>query len=163
MMRARIFSRLSSPYLSLLFRWVLGVIFVYAGLIKIADPLGFAHALYNYHLLPAWLINPLAILLPWIEVMVGVSLLAGVMIPGGALVATGMLAIFAVAIVISLIRGLDVACGCFSTSAAAEHLTWLYVARDLLLLVMGMHIVLFDLGYASLTRTILRRLKRAGI
>lgn len=53
MMRARIISWIASPYLSLLFRWCLGVIFVYAGLVKIADPLGFALALYNYHILPA--------------------------------------------------------------------------------------------------------------
>jgi putative oxidoreductase len=159
-MRARGFSRLASPYLSLLFRWLLGVIFAYAGLIKIADPLGFAHALYNYHLLPSWLINPLAICLPWAEVMVGVSLLAGVMIPGGALVMSGMLAIFAAAIGINLIRGLDVACGCFSTSAGAEHITWLYVVRDLLFLVMGMHILLFDQAYASLTRLIQTQLHR---
>lgn len=161
-MRARTISWFASPWLSLLFRWCLGVIFVYAGLVKIADPPGFAHALYNYHILPAWLINPLAIMLPWIELMAGVSLIAGVMISGGALVVGGLLAIFAVAIVVSLIRGLDIACGCFSTSAAAEPITWLYVVRDLILLGMGVHILLFDQGYASLSRTILRRLKRAG-
>jgi len=154
MMRAKIISWFTSPLLALLFRWCLGVIFVFAGLIKIADPLGFAHALYNYHILPTWMINPLAILLPWIEVMVGVSLLAGVMILGGALMVSGMLAVFAAVLVISLIRGLDVACGCFSTSAAAEHVTWLYVVRDIFLLGMGIHILLFDRGYASLTRLI---------
>jgi hypothetical protein len=108
------------------------------------------------------MINPLAICLPWIEVLAGASLLVGIMISGGALVASGMLAVFAVAIVVSLIRGLDIACGCFSTSAAAEPITWLYVVRDLILLGMGAHILLFDQGYASLSRTILRRLKRAG-
>jgi putative oxidoreductase len=154
MMRARISSWLASPFLSLLFRLILGVIFVYAGLVKIADPLGFAHVLYNYHILPGWMINPLAICLPWIEVMAGAGLLAGIMIPGGALVVSGMLAIFAVVIGISLIRGLGIACGCFSTSASAEPISWLYVARDLLLLGMGIHIFLFDQGYASLARLI---------
>jgi putative oxidoreductase len=160
MMRARIISWLASPYLSLLFRLILGVIFVYAGLVKIADPLGFALALYNYHILPGWMINPLAICLPWIEVMVGAGLIAGIMIPGGALVVSGLLAIFAVAIGISLIRGLDIACGCFSTSAGAEPITWLYVVRDILLLGMGVHILLFDQGYASLARLIQTQLRR---
>jgi len=159
-MRARISSWLASPYLSLLFRWFLGAIFVYAGLVKIADPLGFALALYNYHILPAWMINPLAICLPWVEVIIGAGLLAGIMIPGGALVVSGMLAIFAVAIVVSLIRGLGIACGCFSTSVAAEPITWLYVVRDLLLLGMGVHILLFDKAYASLPRLIQTRLSR---
>jgi putative oxidoreductase len=159
-MRARIISWFASPYLSLLFRWCLGVIFVYAGFVKIADPLGFALALYNYHILPPWMINPLAICLPWVEVIIGASLLAGVMIPGGALVVSGMLVIFAVAIGISLIRGLDIACGCFSTSASAEPITWLAVVRDLLLLGMGVHILLFDQGYASLARLIQTQLPR---
>jgi putative oxidoreductase len=151
-MRARIISWFASSYLSLLFRLFLGVLFLYAGFIKIADPLGFAQALYNYHILPGWMINPLAIFLPWVEVMAGASLLAGIMIPGGALVVSGMLAIFAVAIGISLIRGLDIACGCFSTSSSAEPITWLYLVRDLILLGMGVHILLFDQGYASLPR-----------
>jgi putative oxidoreductase len=160
MMRARIISWFASPYLSLLFRLILGVIFVYAGLVKIADPLGFALALYNYHILPGWMINPLAICLPWIEVMVGAGLIAGIMISGGALVVSGMLVVFAVAIGIGLIRGLDITCGCFSTSVGAEPITWLYVARDLLLLGMGIHILLFDQGYASLARLIQTRLPR---
>ena len=159
-MRARIISWFVSPFLSLLFRWLLGAIFVYAGLVKIADPLGFALALYNYHILPAWMINPLAICLPWVEVIIGAGLLAGIMIPGGAFVVSGMLAIFAVVTGISLIRGLDIACGCFSTSAGAEPITWLYVVRDLLLLGMGVHVLLFDQGMASLDRTIRRRMKR---
>jgi putative oxidoreductase len=162
MMRARIISWLASPYLSLFFRLFLGVIFVYAGLVKIADPQGFAHALYNYHILPAWLINPLAICLPWVEMLAGASLLVGIMIPGGALVVSGMLAIFAVAIVVDLIRGLDIACGCFSTSAAAEPITWLYVVRDIFLLGMGVYILLFDRGYASLARLIQMRLQKIG-
>jgi len=63
-------------------------------------------------------------------------------------------------LVISLIRGLDIVCGCFSTSASAEHITWLYVVRDLILLGMGVHIFLFDRGHASLTRLIQERLSK---
>ena len=159
-MRAKIISWLASPLLSLLFRWCLGVIFVYAGLVKIADPQGFSHALYNYHILPAWLINPLAICLPWIEVLAGASLLVGIMISGGALVVSGMLAVFAVAIVVSLIRGLGITCGCFSTSASAEPITWLAVVRDLAFLGMGVHILFFDQGYVSLARLIQAQLPR---
>lgn len=160
MMRARIVSLLASPFLSLLFRLFLGILFVYAGLVKIFDPLGFAHALYNYHILPAWLINPLAIILPWIEVLAGASLLVGIMISGGALVVSGLLAVFAIAIGVSLIRGLDIACGCFSTAAAAEPISWLAVVRDLLLLGMGVQILLFDQGHVSLTRFIQTQLLR---
>jgi uncharacterized membrane protein YphA (DoxX/SURF4 family) len=158
--RARILSWFASPFLALLFRLFLGCLFFYAGFIKIADPPGFAHALYNYHILPAWLINPAAIILPWIEVLAGAGLVAGIMIQGGALVVSGLLTVFAVVLGISLIRGLDVACGCFSTASTAEPITWLYLVRDLALLAMGVHILLFDRGYASLPRLIQTRLPK---
>jgi uncharacterized membrane protein YphA (DoxX/SURF4 family) len=133
---------------------------LYAGFIKIADPPGFAQALFNYHILPGWMINPLAICLPWVEVLAGAGLLIGIMIPGGALVVSGLLAVFAVVLGISLMRGLNVACGCFSTSAAAEPITWFYLVRDLILLGMGVQILLFDQGYASLARLIQTQLLR---
>jgi uncharacterized membrane protein YphA (DoxX/SURF4 family) len=158
--RAKIISWFASPYLSLLFRLFLGCLFLYAGFIKIADPPGFAQALFNYHILPGWMINPLAICLPWVEVLAGAGLLIGIMIPGGALVVSGLLAVFAVVLGISLMRGLNVACGCFSTSAAAEPITWFYLVRDLILLGMGVQILLFDQGYASLARLIQTQLLR---
>jgi len=152
MIRARIMTVLTSPAMSLLFRLLLGVIFLYAGIIKITDPLGFAQALYNYHILPGWMINPAAIILPWVELMVGASLLLGIWTQGGALLASGLLGIFACALIINLMRGLDTACGCFSTSTSAEPITWLYLVRDLTLLVMGIHVFLFDQGVASVER-----------
>jgi uncharacterized membrane protein YphA (DoxX/SURF4 family) len=153
-MKTRVIAWATSPLLSLLFRWLVGVIFLYAGVVKVADPHGFALALYNYHLLPGWMINPMAIILPWVEIMVGVSLLVGIWTQGGVLLASGLLALFACALAINLIRGLDVACGCFSTSPRAGSITWLYLMRDLALLGMGVHILLFDRGIASLVRAI---------
>jgi len=79
--------------------------------------MGFALSIYNYKLLPDGLINVAAILLPWLEVIVGGSLLLGIGTAGGALIATALFSIFAGALTINLIRGLDIACGCFSTAA----------------------------------------------
>jgi len=159
-MRTRVMAWCTSPFISCLFRWLLGALFLYAGVVKAADPHGFSLALYNYHLLPGWLINPLAIILPWVELMAGVSLLVGIWTQGGALLASALLAIFALALGISLIRGLDIACGCFSTSSGAEPITWLYLVRDLILLGMGAYILFFDQGYASLARLIQTRLHK---
>ena len=128
---------------------------------KVSDPAGFAEALYNYHLLPGWMINPVAIILPWVEVVIGVSLLVGICTQGGALLGSGLLGIFACALAINLARGLDIACGCFSTSTSAEPITWLYLVRDLALMGMGVHILLLDQGIASLVRTI-QRADRVG-
>src|SRR4030042_2492004 len=148
-MRARIIALYTSPVLALLFRVILGVIFLYAGVIKIVDPLGFAQALYNYRILPGWMINPAAIILPWVEVMVGGSLLLGIRTLGGGLLVSSLLWIFALALGINLVRGVDISCGCFSPSNTASPITWFHLARDLILLGMGLFIVLFDQGMAS--------------
>ena len=67
-------------------RLVLGTVFLSAGITKIVDPAGFALAVYNYHILPAWLVNLAAVTLPWIEVVAGVCLVLGLWVPGSALV-----------------------------------------------------------------------------
>jgi putative oxidoreductase len=135
--------------LVLSFRLVLGGIFLYAGIIKVIDPFGFAQSIYNYHLLPGWLINPFAIFLPWIEIVVGAALILGVFVPGSSLIVTGLLFMFAVALAFSLARGLDISCGCFSTSQKAGLITWKYLARDVVFLAMSCAVFFFDQGHFS--------------
>jgi uncharacterized membrane protein YphA (DoxX/SURF4 family) len=137
-----------------MFRWCLGGIFLYAGYTKVCDPHGFAQAIYNYRLLAGWMISPLAILLPWVEILVGLNLLSGIWTSGAGLLASVMLGIFGSALAISLARGLDIACGCFTTTTASEAITWLHLLRDLVLMGMAIHVLLFDRGMASVERLI---------
>jgi uncharacterized membrane protein YphA (DoxX/SURF4 family) len=148
MTKAALARIIASPWLSSLFRVILGAVFLYAGSTKVGDPDGFAQALYNYRILPGLLINPMAIVLPWIEVMVGLSLLSGILYVGGAFLATGLLSTFAVALGISMLRGLDIACGCFSTSGTGGSISWSYLLRDLFLLAMAVCVSLFDRGWS---------------
>jgi len=154
MMKSRFIGWCLSPVLSVLFRWFLGVIFLYAGLIKASDPHGFAHSIYDYRLLLGWMINPMAILMPWVEILVGISLLLGILTQGAALVGSGLMAVFTGALGISLARGLAIACGCFSTSSTAEPATWLNLLENLVLLGMGVHVFLFDQGLFRVSRLI---------
>lgn len=126
------------------FRIVLAAVFIYAGVGKVMDPVGFAQDIFNYRLLPGWLVNPVSVVLPWVEIAAGLSLLTGVLLPGGALVVTGLLAVFASALAISLARGLDISCGCFGSSASAQGITWWYLLRDLALLSMGAAVLLLS-------------------
>jgi uncharacterized membrane protein YphA (DoxX/SURF4 family) len=143
---------LTSPVVALLFRLALGAVFVYAGLVKGSDPQGFGQSIYNYQILPGWVITPMAILLPWVEVLVGASLLLGVLLRGGSLMASGLLAVFVIALIFNLARGLDIACGCFSTGSNEGAGTSIYLLRDLTLLAMGIHVFLLDQGLASFSR-----------
>lgn len=151
---------LGSAWLSLAFRLSLGAIFFYAGLVKSQDPAGFAHAIYNYRILPGWLINPVAIVLPWVEMVLGASLLLGMWVAGASLLASGFLGIFALALCLNLVRGLDIECGCFSTAGSGPGNTLWYFLRDILLLAMAVHVVLFDRGLGSIGRLMQRESER---
>ncbi len=124
-------------YLVLMVRLALGGIFVYAGIPKILNPAAFAEAVYNYQILPDVLINLVAIVLPWTEVVVGGLLVAGLWMPGAVLVCTLMLASFITALVFNLARGLNIHCGCFSVDAGDPINNWT-IARDISFFLMAL-------------------------
>lgn len=94
--------------------------FVIAAIPKIADPPAFAHMIYNYRLLPGPAINALALVMPWIEMLVGVALILGVWKREAAIVAGILLLVFLVAIGVNLARGHAVDCGCFDVRSAGK-------------------------------------------
>ncbi|HNY70014.1 MAG TPA: MauE/DoxX family redox-associated membrane protein [Syntrophorhabdus sp.] len=142
-------------------RMALGAMFVYAGVTKIIDPAGFAMSVYNYHLLPGWLVNITAIMLPWVEVAAGTSLVLGLWTQGGALITAGLLLVFTLALGFNLSRGLDIACGCFSTSASGEPITWWYLLRDSSLLGASLLVLFYEQGFLSLEHMVLTLRRRS--
>lgn len=94
--------------------------FVVAALPKIADPPAFAHMIYNYRMLPGGLVNALALVLPWVELLAGLALILGVWKKEAAVVAAVLLIVFIVAIGFNLARGHAVDCGCFDVSSAGK-------------------------------------------
>jgi uncharacterized membrane protein YphA (DoxX/SURF4 family) len=145
------FSRIIPP-VSFAARMILGVIFLYAGAVKIIDPSGFARDISNYRILPDLLVNTCAVVLPWIEAISGLSLILGMGIEGGALLIGSLLTVFFIALSSSLIRGLDISCGCFSTSPEAHRITWTFLVRDLSLLAMAGLVFFQDTGIGSMSR-----------
>jgi len=97
----------------LLFRLVLGGLFVYAGAIKALEPLDFAQSIRNYDIVGQALSFFAALVLPWLEILAGVFLIAGVWTRGAALVISGLLVFFIALTVVTMVRGLDIDCGCF--------------------------------------------------
>jgi uncharacterized membrane protein YphA (DoxX/SURF4 family) len=76
-------------------RWGIGLLFIYMGLNKALDPVGFLKLVRQYDLVDsAWLLNSVAATLPWFEVFCGALLVAGIGIRGTALVLILMLAPF---------------------------------------------------------------------
>lgn len=111
-------------------RMLLGGVFVYASADKILHPLAFAKSINNYQILPDNLINLTAIILPWLELILGSLLIFGVWLSGAVALTNLLLAAFFAALLLNLARGLNVDCGCFSTTATVNPSTSWYVIRD---------------------------------
>lgn len=118
-------------------RIILGMIFLFACYDKLLHPQGFAQIIYNYQVLPDSLVNITAILMPWVELFLGLSLIVNVWIPGAVVLVNLLLLSFFSMLIFNLIRGLDVSCGCFSTTPGETGSDYLIVLRDLSFLVVS--------------------------
>ncbi len=135
----------------LIFRVILGVIFIYASLDKIAHPEQFARIIYNYKILPPFLINVFAITLPWVELIAGLFLILGIFTESASLLICMMLMVFVVAISINLYRGIDLNCGCFSTDPAGKKEGANLLIKDFIFLFLGIMVFFFNKNFASLS------------
>lgn len=105
------------PRATLAARLILGLVFLLAALPKIADPPGFAKAIWAYELVPAWGLNLLALGLPWLECFAALALVLGVWVRAASLWVGVMLLAFILALAINLARRHPVDCGCFGQAA----------------------------------------------
>ena len=96
-------------------RLILGGVFIYASIHKIAHPADFARSIANYHMTPYVLLHPMALFLPWLEMVCGLALVSGFRMRGAAWILAVMLVVFIVAIASAMAQGLDISCGCFDT------------------------------------------------
>jgi putative oxidoreductase len=135
----------------LIFRLVLGATFIYASLDKIAHPEQFAKIVYNYKILPGFLINIFAVTLPWVEFLAGCFLILGIFTESASLLLSFLLVIFVVAISINLLKGVNLNCGCFSTDPAGKKEGVSLLFKDFLFLFMGLMVFFFNKGFATIS------------
>lgn len=113
-----------------LLRLALAGILLAASAGKIMDPQGFSAVVRDYQILPSALIAPTAVILPWLELVLGILLLAGRMRLGTLLLVNALLLTFLGALIANYFRGIDVGCGCFSTTREASSPMLWYIVRD---------------------------------
>ena len=101
-----------NKYLILLFRIVVGAIFLWASFDKIIDPVKFARDISNYHIVPLGLENTIALILPWLEFFIGTGLIIGVMVDGSIIISSVLLITFNIMIAQAMARGFNIDCGC---------------------------------------------------
>jgi putative oxidoreductase len=111
---------------------IIGGLFIYAGVVKVLDPVEFAGDIDNYKVLP-WPVGVrLAFYLPWLEILSGLALITGILYRGGVFILTALMFVFIVATVVAKARGLDISCGCFGHASQYLSFAW-HLALDFLL------------------------------
>jgi uncharacterized membrane protein YphA (DoxX/SURF4 family) len=143
----------ANPWIALAARVIVGFVFIYASLDKIAHPAEFAGIVNNYRILPHELINLTAILLPWVELAAGLLLVLGLFSRGSALIISLMLVVFIAAISYNVARGLDFNCGCFDTGKDGMVIGWTKIGQNIVLLALSLH-ALFRRSALALGRSL---------
>ncbi len=130
--------------MSLVARWTLAYVFFAACWYKVLDPADFALSVATYGILPTVLVNPFAIIVPWLEFTAALMLLTGFRAQAGALLTGAMMLIFTIALVIALIEGLDMSCGCFASTETGESINRMTLLRDVLLMAISAYVLVYD-------------------
>ena len=131
---------LANPFLTIISRIIVGVVFVSYGVDKIITPKDFAHSILNYQILPPSMVNIMALVLPWIEVIGGILLLLGIRLRASAFLLGLLLVTFIMAISAAMLRGLEINCGC---SAHSEPVGFQKILEDSLYLALCVQIMVY--------------------
>lgn len=132
-------------------RFVLGALLIWAGAAKVGHPEALASAIAGFRLLPSMVVAPLAVILPYVEILLGLYLVAGLFTRVAAWIATAQFVVYAGAIASAVLRGIPANCGCFGPGDAAVA-DWPHVAFDLALAALALFIALRAPGAFALDR-----------
>src|SRR4051812_46489231 len=93
--------------------FIIGAVFIYAGIIKLLDPVGFGNDIDNYKMLPWTISVRLAFFLPWLEIFAGLAVIFRRLYFGGLFILLALVVVFIGGSIFAKARGLDISCGCF--------------------------------------------------
>ena len=146
------------PWITLLFRLILGGVLFVAGAVKVSDPYGSATSVRAYQMLPVDLANLLGFTLPFIEIVIGAFLIAGVWVRVMASAGAMLMVAFIIAIGQAWARGISLDCGCFGKGGLldTEELPTLSytleILRDIALAAIGIYLYRFPRGKLGLDK-----------
>ena len=132
---------IDNDYLTLIFRLIVGGVFIYASFYKILEPATFAKSIWFYHMVPGSLINLMAIYLPWLELLVGIGIIFGCNYRGAVVLVNLMMILFMIALATAVSRGISIDCGCFKAAQATDSSAMDALIRDIGLLVLTVQLL----------------------
>ena len=143
--------------IGLLARLVLGGTLLFAGGLKVGNPLGSARAVQGYDVMPFEVARFIGYALPWLEIVVGLLLVLGLFTRISAVVGALLMLAFVVGIAQAWARGLTIDCGCFGGGGqvgAAETKYGREILRDLGFALCGAWLIARPRTTYSLDRTL---------
>ena len=132
---------MKTRFIKIILRVIIGAVFIVAGLEKVLQPEVFSHAIKNYHLVPAGMVNFLALGIPMTELGAGVCLLLGIKPRIMGWVICLFLLSFLGAIAHALWVGIPISCGCFLGDDASIGSMWTSFFRDCVLLAATLYMI----------------------
>jgi uncharacterized membrane protein YphA (DoxX/SURF4 family) len=127
-------------------RLLLGVVFIWSSFGKLQYPHDFLSTIYSYGVVGSKIGLLMAVLLPWLEMLVGVCLFAGIWLGSSSFIAAMLLAMYLAAQAIVLWRGLRVGCGCFTVFEHESEVSWLTIMRTSILLSLAFFVSYLEVG-----------------
>ena len=113
-------------WLPIIARLAIGGVLLYAGILKLNNAADFALDIEHYKMLPEPVINFMAIVMPWNEVVIGSMLMLALWPRAVSLLSAALFMIFGIAVTQAILRHLNIECGCFgkagSTQIGLKHL-----------------------------------------
>jgi uncharacterized membrane protein YphA (DoxX/SURF4 family) len=132
----------TSEYLALVLRFLVGGMFIWASMTKIKYPPQFAQNVANYGMVPYWFLDFSATVLPWVELLTGLFLIIGLRARAAAMILGGLLVMFTVMVIINIFKGETFSCGCYDT--VGERIGWLKVLKNTGWLLLTIQVFFFD-------------------
>ena len=131
-------------------RFILGAIFLWAGIVKAGASEGFAVALAPFTILPEPWLGPFAIVLAWTEIIAGILILLPRVHVVGAMMIFLLSLVFIGVLTWALSQGIIVSCGCFGgdepPSASAMQAA---IVRDVAIAAAAAGVILFKVRRRS--------------
>ncbi|MGJ3244137.1 MAG: MauE/DoxX family redox-associated membrane protein [Opitutales bacterium] len=112
---------------------LIGLLFMYAGVLKIGTPAAFLEDIEAYRIVSYLVAWGMAFYLPPFEILAGLALCVPAWRRSAAIILSALITVFLIALVSAWARGLSITCGCFGEAASSDNYG-LLVLRDLLIL-----------------------------
>ena len=133
-------------WIGVLARLIVGVVDVWAGVVKFPDPAGNVRQVRAFQILPEAVVPTVGHALPTVEILIGAMLILGLLTRTFAVLAGIFFVAFIIGIASAWARGLEINCGCFGSHGvpADPHRQYAVdIARDLGLVICAAWLVVW--------------------